>query len=217
MNKIDTLAKIRDSGVVAVVRADSPEAAEKIADACIEGGIAAIEFTFTVPHADKLIEVMCQKYSDGQIIIGAGTVLDAATARIAILAGAQYVVSPHFDPETVKLCNRYGIASMPGVFTPTECIAAMECGADVLKIFPGDVATPAFIKSILGPLPNAVMMPSGGVDVNNVEQWIQAGAVAVGAGGSLIAGAKTGDYKKVAETGKLFVQKVKEARALSKQ
>ncbi len=211
-NKIETLYKIQACGIVAVVRATSLEQAAKITDACIAGGVAAIELTFTVPHADKLIEAMREKYTNGEIIIGAGTVLDAATARIAILAGAQYIVSPYFDPETVRCCNRYGVPSMPGIYTATEAVQAMECGADVLKVFPGDIATPAFIKDIHGPLPNAVMMPSGGVNVDNVKEWIKAGAVAVGAGSSLIAGAKTGDYDKITETGKLFVQRIKEAR-----
>lgn len=214
MNKIETLSRIQEAGIVAVVRATSAKQAEAIAEACIKGGVAAIELTFTVPHADKLIEAMADKYSGGEIIIGAGTVMDAATARIAILAGAQYIVSPYFDPETVKTCNRYGVPSMPGVFTPTECVAAMECGADVLKIFPGDVATPNFIKSVLGPIPHAQMMPSGGVDVDNVDQWIKAGAIAVGAGSSLTAGAKTGDYGRITETGRLFVERIKAARGL---
>ena len=213
MNKIETLSKIQEVGIVAVVRADSVEQAEKITDACIAGGVAAIELTFTVPHADKLIEAMCAKYNAGEIIIGAGTVMDAATARIAILAGAQYIVSPYFDPETVRCCNRYGIASMPGIYTPTEAVQAMECGADVLKVFPGDLAGPRFIKDIHGPMPQAVMMPSGGVDIDNVKDWIKAGAIAVGAGSSLTAGAKTGDYAKITETGKIFVQRIREARA----
>lgn len=213
LNKIETLSKIQEVGIVAVVRATSVEQAEKITDACIAGGVAAIELTFTVPHADKLIEAMCEKYNSGEIIIGAGTVMDAATARIAILAGAQYIVSPYFDPETVRCCNRYGIPSMPGIYTPTEAVAAMECGADVLKVFPGDLAGPRFIKDLHGPIPQAVMMPSGGVDIDNVKDWIKAGAIAVGAGSSLTAGAKTGDYDKITETGKIFVQRIKEARA----
>lgn len=213
MSKIDTLARIKEAGIVAVVRAESFEQAEKITDACIAGGVAAIKLTFTVPKADKLITAMREKYSNGEIIIGAGTVMDAATARIAILAGAEYIVSPYFDPETVKTCNRYGIPSMPGVFTPTECVAAMEAGADILKIFPGDVAGPNFIKSFLGPVPHAQMMPSGGVDVDNVNKWIKAGAVAVGAGSSLTKGAKTGDYELITKTAKQFVEKIKAARA----
>ncbi|MCR5208557.1 MAG: bifunctional 2-keto-4-hydroxyglutarate aldolase/2-keto-3-deoxy-6-phosphogluconate aldolase [Eubacterium sp.] len=211
-NKIETLNKIQEVGIVAVVRATSIEQAEKITDACIAGGVAAIELTFTVPHADKLIEAMRAKYNSGEIIIGAGTVMDEATARIAILAGAEYVVSPYFDPETVRCCNRYGIPSMPGIYTPTEAVKAMEAGADVLKVFPGDLAGPRFIKDIHGPIPQAVMMPSGGVDIDNVKDWIKAGAIAVGAGSSLTAGAKTGDYERITETGKIFVQRIKEAR-----
>ena len=211
-NKFETLRKIEEVGIVAVVRATSVEQAEKITDACIAGGVAAIELTFTVPHADKLIEAMKEKYSSGEIIIGAGTVMDAATARIAILAGAEYIVSPYFDEETVRTCNRYGIPSMPGIYTPTEAVRAMECGADVLKVFPGDLAGPRFIKDIHGPIPQAIMMPSGGVDIDNVKDWIKAGAIAVGAGSSLTAGAKTGDYEKITETGKIFVQRIKEAR-----
>lgn len=211
-NKIETLAKIQQVGIVAVVRATSVDQAERITDACIEGGVAAIELTFTVPHADKLIEAMANKYNSGEIIIGAGTVMDAETARIAILSGAEYVVAPYFDEATVRCCSRYGVPSMPGIFTPTEAVRAMEAGADVLKVFPGDIAGPSFIKDIHGPIPNAVMMPSGGVDINNVKEWIKAGAIAVGAGSSLIAGAKTGDYAKITETGKIFVQRIKEAR-----
>lgn len=214
MNRITTLSHIQEAGLVAVVRASSMEEAEKITDACIAGGVAAVELTFTVPHAEKLIESMADRYQNGEIIIGAGTVLDPETARTAILAGAQYIVSPYFDPETVKLCNRYGIVSMPGVFTPTECVHAMECGADILKIFPGDVAGPAFIRSVLGPLPHALMMPSGGVTVENAGEWIRAGAVAVGAGGSLTAGAKTGDYQKITETARRFLEEIKKARKL---
>lgn len=214
MSKIDTLAKIKEAGLVAVVRAESMEQAEKITDACIKGGVAAVELTFTVPGAHKLIEAMRAKYSTGEILIGAGTVMDAATARIAILAGAQYIVSPYFDLETVKACNRYGIPSMPGVFTPTECVAAMEAGADVLKVFPGDVAGAQFIKAFLGPVPHAQMMPSGGVDVDNVAQWIAAGAVAVGAGSSLTAGAKTGDYEAITALAKQFVQRIQNARKM---
>ena len=215
--KFETLNKIHEAGIVAVVRATSIEQAERITEACIEGGVAAIELTFTVPRADKLIEQMRNRYQNGEIIVGAGTVMDEATARIAILSGAEYVVSPYFDENTVRCCNRYGIPSMPGVYTPTEAVHAMECGADVLKIFPGDIAGPAFIKDFHGPVPNAVMMPSGGVDVDNVKEWIKAGAFACGAGSSLTAGAKTGDYQKITEIGKLFVTRIKEARAEMKK
>lgn len=213
MGRQETVVKIKETGIVAVVRATSAEQAAKITDACIEGGVGAIELTFTVPKAQRLIEEMRERYSGGEIIIGAGTVLDAETARIAILSGAEYIVSPYFDADVVRMCNRYAIPVMPGVQTVRECVLAMEAGADILKIFPGDVAGPKMIKSVLGPIPYAQMMPTGGVDVDNVGQWIKAGAVAVGAGSSLTAGAKTGEYHKITETGRLFVSRIREARA----
>lgn len=213
MDKLETIQKIKDGGLVAVVRARNEEEAEKIIEACIEGGVAAIELTFTVPKAHRLIEHMADKYSSsGDIIIGAGTVLDSETARIAILSGAQYVVSPHLDERILKLCARYRIACMPGVFTPTEAVKALELGADILKIFPGDIATPKFIKALHGPLPQAQMMPSGGVSVENAADWIKAGAVALGAGGSLTGAAKDGNYAAITETAKLFIERINEAR-----
>ncbi len=213
MDKEKVITKITDVGVVAVVRAESSDKAIRIADACIEGGIPAIELTFTVPRAHKVVEDLAAKYSNGEIILGAGTVMDSETARIALLSGAEYIVSPYFDLETVKTCNRYRVPVMPGAMTIKEVVSAMEAGADIVKIFPGDLFGPKIIKDIKGPIPYAKMMPTGGVDVDNVDQWIKAGAVAVGAGSSLTAGAKTGNYKAVADTAKRFVEAVKAARA----
>lgn len=213
MDKETVLKKITDVGIVAVVRAENAEQAKRITDACLEGGVAAIELTFTVPGAHHVIEDLAKIYNKGEIILGAGTVLDPETARIAILSGAQYVVSPCFNAETVKMCNRYRIACMPGAMSIAEAVEVMESGADIIKVFPGELFGPQIIKSINGPLPQAKMMPTGGVSVDNVDKWIKAGAVAVGAGGSLTAGAKTGDYKSITETGRLFVQRIKEARA----
>ena len=212
MDKEMILTKIQECGIVAVVRAESTEQAIRITDACIEGGVAAIELTFTVPHADKVIEDLAKKYTPDEIILGAGTVMDAATARIAMLSGAQYIVSPYLDLETVKMCNRYRTAVMPGVMSVREAVTAMEAGADILKIFPGDLFGPKIIKAIKGPIPYAKMMPTGGVDVNNVGEWIKAGAVAVGAGSSLTAGAKTGDYQRITDTARKFVENIKAAR-----
>lgn len=209
MDKERVLSAIEASGLVAVVRAETAEKAEKIADACIEGGVAAIELTFTVPNADKVIERLAKKYSNGEIILGAGTVMDSATARIAMLAGAQYIVSPYFDEETVKICNRYRVAVMPGVMTVREAVLAMNAGADILKIFPGDLFGPKIIKAIKGPIPYAKMMPTGGVDVNNAGNWIRAGAVALGAGSSLTGGSS----KEITKTAKEFIKNIKEARA----
>lgn len=213
MDKEKVITRITDVGVVAVVRAENSDKAIRIVDACIEGGIPAIELTFTVPKAHKVIEDLASKYSSDEIILGAGTVMDSETARIAMLSGAEYIVSPYFDLETVKTCNRYRVPCMPGAMTIKEVVAAMEAGADIVKIFPGDLFGPKIIKDIKGPIPYAKMMPTGGVDVDNVDQWIKAGAVAVGAGSSLTAGAKTGDYKAVADTAKLFVERVKQARS----
>lgn len=213
MDKLETLSKIKDCGLVAVVRAKDENEAERITEACIEGGVAAIELTFTVPKAHRLIEHMADRYTgSGGIIIGAGTVLDSETARIAILSGAQYVVSPHLDECILRLCARYRIACMPGVFTPTEAVRALENGADILKIFPGDIATPKFIKALHGPLPQAQMMPSGGVSLENAAEWIKAGAVALGAGGSLTGTAKDGDFSAITEKAKRFIEIIKESR-----
>ncbi len=213
MKKQEVLKRIQDCGVVAVVRAENAEQAKKIADACIEAGIAAIEITFTVPGAADVIRELAQTYTSGEVIIGAGTVLDPETARIAILAGAQYVVSPCLNEEVVKLCLRYQIACMPGAMTIREVVACMEAGADIVKVFPGELFGPAFIKAVKGPIPQAPMMPTGGVSLENVADWVKAGCVAVGVGGSLTAGAKTGDYASIARIGAQFVAKVKEARA----
>lgn len=145
-NKIETLSKIHEVGIVAVVRATSIEQAEKITDACIKGGVAAIELTFTVPHADKLIEAMKAKYNNGEIIIGAGTVMDAATARIAILAGAEYIVSPYFDPDTVKCCNRYGIRQCPEFILPQRLLPQWNAVRMCLKFSPAILPLPRLLR-----------------------------------------------------------------------
>lgn len=173
--------------MVAVVRGETVEEANAIVEKCIDGGIKAIQLTFTVPFAHRVIEELARKYGD-QIILGAGTVLDSETARIAILSGAQFIVSPNFNPEVTRLCNRYRKASMAGILTIGEAVSAMEAGVDVLKLFPGDLFGPAFIKDIKGPIPYAQIMPTGGVSVDNAADWIRAGAVAVGAGSSLMKG-----------------------------
>ncbi|WP_378954362.1 bifunctional 2-keto-4-hydroxyglutarate aldolase/2-keto-3-deoxy-6-phosphogluconate aldolase [Pelosinus sp. sgz500959] len=214
MPKLNVLQKIMKSGVVAVVRADSSDQAIKITDACMKGGIAAIEITFTIPDAAGVIADLRKVYTAEEMIIGAGTVLDPETARIAILAGAQYIVSPSLNIETVKLCNRYQIPIMAGAMTIAEVVAAMEAGADIVKVFPGDAFGPSFIKAIKGPLPQASLMPTGGVDLDNVGAWIKAGCVAVGVGGNLTGGAKTGDFKKIEEIAKQFIEKVRVARGL---
>ena len=188
--------------------------AMRIAQACIEGGCAGIELTYTTPGVNTIIEKMAKEYDNTDFIIGAGTVMDSETARMAILSGAQYVVSPYFNSDTVRICNRYRVACMPGAMSIAEVVAGMEAGADIIKVFPGELFGPQILKSIHGPIPQAELMPTGGVSLNNVEEWIKAGAVAVGAGGSLTAGAKTGDYAKITDTARRFVEKIQSARSL---
>lgn len=212
MDKERILMRIEQCGVVAVVRAQTEDKAARITEACLAGGVAAIELTFTVPHADKVIEGLAKRYSPDEIILGAGTVMDAQTARIALLSGAEYIVSPYFDEATVRLCNRYRAAVMPGIMSVREAVLAMEAGADILKVFPGELFGPKIIKAINGPIPQAKLMPTGGVTAENAGEWIKAGAVAVGAGGSLTGGANEGDYAAITETAKRFVANIKAAR-----
>jgi len=216
MDKELVLSKISECGLVAVVRAESGEQAIKIAEACAKAGVAGIEITFTVPGAAEVIRDCAKRFNNGEIIIGAGTVMDAETARTAILAGAQYVVSPYLNVETVQLCNRYRVPVMPGAMTIKEVVEAMQAGADVVKVFPGELFGPKFIKAVKGPIPYAKMMPTGGVSLDNVHEWISAGAVAVGVGGNLTAGAKTGDYESITKIAEQFIAKIKEARANKK-
>lgn len=213
MDKLDIIARLKEEGIIAVVRAESKEKGEKLIDAIVKGGINFIEITMTVPGAVDIIKDLSEKYKDDKnIVIGAGTVLDSETARMVILAGAKYVVSPNFDLETVKLCNRYRVPVMPGIMTVREAVMALEAGVDILKVFPGNAFGPSIISSLRGPLPQAQFMPTGGVDIDNIDKWIKAGAVAVGTGGSLTAGAKTGDYELVTKTSAMFVDAVKKAR-----
>ena len=204
MKKEHVLARLKEDCLVAVIRAKNYEQGEKVVDAVIAGGINFIELTMTMDDGDPVgfIKKMADKYKDNdKIVIGAGTVLDPETARACILAGANYIV------------NRYRVPMLPGVMTPSEAITAMEAGCDVIKIFPGNIVGPAAISSFKGPLPQGEFMPSGGVDVDNVDKWIHAGAYAVGTGSSLTKGAKTGDFAAVTAKAQEFVKAVAAARA----
>jgi len=207
MTKFEVLKEISDVGVVAVVRAKDMEDGIRIAKACRKGGITAIEITFTTPDAHKVIEGL-SKEMGSEMLVGAGTVLDSETARTAILAGAKYIVSPGFDEATAKLCNRYQVPYMAGCMTITEMIKAMEAGTDVVKLFPGSAFGPSFIKAVKGPVPQVVIMPTGGVDIDNADQWIKNGCIAVGVGSALTKGTD----EEVAEKAKAFVEKVRAAR-----
>ena len=215
MRKEQVLTRMKEDCLVAVVRAKNKEQGEKVIDAIVAGGINFIEITMTMDEGNpvEFIQFMSEKYrNNDKVVIGAGTVLDPETARAVILAGANYVVSPGLNVETIKLCNRYRVPMLPGVMSPTEAITALEAGCDIIKVFPGNVVGPGAISSFKGPLPQGDFMPSGGVDVDNVDKWLKAGACAVGTGSSLTKGAKTGDFAAVTEKAREFVEAVAAAR-----
>ena len=205
------IKELVDCGVVAVIRANTIDEAKKLSDAASKGGIRGLEITFTVPGAIDVIEALAAD-KDAPYIVGAGTVLDAATARLAILKGAKFIVSPAFDKETCELCNLYDVPYMAGCYTINEIITAMKAGVEVIKIFPGSQASPSYFKAVHGPLPQANLMPTGGVSLTNAKEWIKAGAVAIGTGSDLTAPAKTGNYEEVTAKAAEFVRLVAEAR-----
>ncbi|MEN6312960.1 MAG: bifunctional 4-hydroxy-2-oxoglutarate aldolase/2-dehydro-3-deoxy-phosphogluconate aldolase [Clostridiaceae bacterium] len=213
MQRIKMIQKLADEGIVAVIRAESREQGIKLVEAVKQGGIKMLEVTMTVPGAVDIIRELTEHYKNEDVEIGAGTVLDPETARLCILAGAKYIVSPSLNLDTVKLCNRYRIPVMPGIMTVREAIEALEAGAEVLKVFPGSAFGPDIIKAYKGPLPQGNFMPTGGVNLGNAKDWIKAGAIAIGTGGDLTKGAKTGDYELVTQTAKQFVDAVREAKS----
>lgn len=222
MKKHQILRQLTEAGVVAVLRADSPEEVAEMARRAIKGGIKAIEITMTVPFALKAIEQLAKEYSsdaapeaDNYAIIGVGTVLDPETARAAILAGAEYVVAPALNADTIKLCNRYAVPVMPGTMTIQEIQSALELGVDVVKLFPGNLYSPSVIPTIKGPLPQANIMPTGGVSLDNLKDWIKAGAVAVGIGSDLTKDAvKTGDLSLIEKKAASYMAAYREAKGL---
>lgn len=206
MKKYEILKKIKENVLVAVVRAKDEIDAEKICDMIVEGGIKTLEITFTTPYAEKAIEIMSKKRKD--ILVGAGTVMDDITARIAILNGAQFIVSPHLDENISKLCNRYSIPYLPGCGTVTEVKKALESGCDVVKLFPGGLLKSSFIKDIKGPMPYVNAMPSGGVSLDNMDEWLKVGSFAIGIGSALTKDVKESGYESVKENTLKFVKKL---------
>ncbi|GFZ95742.1 bifunctional 2-keto-4-hydroxyglutarate aldolase/2-keto-3-deoxy-6-phosphogluconate aldolase [Paenibacillus marchantiophytorum] len=219
MKKIKLVQQISNEGVVAVLRGETPEEVVEMADQAIAGGIKVIEVTMTVPFALRAIETLAKRYSSTAqdaskyAIIGVGTALDPETARAAILSGAEFVVGPALNPHTVALCNRYRVPVMPGCMTIQEIQTALELGVDIVKLFPGNLYSPGMIKAIKGPLPQANIMPTGGVSLSNLAEWIQAGAVAVGIGSDLTSEAvKTGNYSLVADKAAQYIEAYKAAK-----
>lgn len=186
MNKQEVLHRISELGLVPVVRAQSADEAVRAIDAIREGGVNVLEITMTVPGAIAVIEAVAARVGS-DVILGAGTVLDAQTARASILAGAQFVVSPALDLDTLATCRRYSVAVMPGALTPTEVVAAWTAGADLVKVFPcGALGGASYVKSLKAPLPHIELVPTGGVSLKTAADFIKAGAYALGVGADLV-------------------------------
>jgi 2-dehydro-3-deoxyphosphogluconate aldolase/(4S)-4-hydroxy-2-oxoglutarate aldolase len=212
-SKEKVLARMSDSGVVAVIRAPSAEVLIPLTEALIAGGVLSIEVTMSTPKAIAGIELLADKFGD-RAIVGVGTVIDPGTAADAMRAGAQFVVSPITDARIIETVIRQGTVMIPGAFTPTEIINAWTLGGDVIKVFPSTALGPQFFKDILAPLPQLKLTPTGGVDLKNCGQWIKAGAVCVGVGSALVTkdAMANKDWDGITEASKAFVDAIKEAR-----
>lgn len=213
MKKSDIIMELKKQGVVAVIRGNSFKEGVNISKSCIEGGLKAIEMAYTNANASEIIKELNEMYkSDPEVCIGAGTVLDAPTARMAILAGAKYIVSPSFDHDTAILCNRYGVPYIPGCMTIKEIVTAMEAGSEIIKLFPGSAFGPSYVGAIKSPLPQVSIMVTGGVKLNNIDQWFQSGVDAIGVGGELNHLGAKGEFEEVQRIASEYVRKTKEAR-----
>ena len=212
-DKLEVLNRILDCGIIAVIRAPDIERGYHLAEAARKGGITAIEIAMTVPGALEVIRELVARYPGNEVIIGAGTVLDPETARLTILSGADYIISPHFNPEVVRMCHRYRKVCIPGAMSVKEVVEILESGADAIKIFPASLFGPQIIKAIREPLPQAKLVPTGGVNLDNVAEWFEAGAAAVAVGGELTKEALAkNDYGLLEQKAKEFILRVKEVR-----
>ena len=214
MSKTETIKRIRDTGVIPVVRAKTADEAMRAIDAIREGGISVLEITMTVPGAMKLIEQVASRYGN-DALVGAGTVLDPETATACVSAGAQFVVSPALNLETIACCKRLGVAVMPGALTPTEVVQAWNAGADFVKVFPaGAVGGANYLKALKAPLPHVELVPTGGVTIDTAGDFIRAGAAALGVGSDLVdlKAIREGQAALITERAKQFINIVREAR-----
>jgi 2-dehydro-3-deoxyphosphogluconate aldolase / (4S)-4-hydroxy-2-oxoglutarate aldolase len=216
MHKPSNLERVRQTGIVAVIRAASGDLLVDVAEALLAGGVDVMEVTFTVPQAHQVLARLAERLGS-KILLGAGTVLDPETARIALLSGAEFIVSPVVNLDVIRMCRRYDKLAMPGALTPTEVLTAWEAGADVVKIFPSDVAGPAYLKALGGPLPQVRMMPTGGVNLETAAAFLGAGAFALGIGGSLVdpKAVAAGDLSKIESLARQYVDIVRRARGHS--
>jgi 2-dehydro-3-deoxyphosphogluconate aldolase / (4S)-4-hydroxy-2-oxoglutarate aldolase len=218
MSEYEVLEAIRKTGVVSIVRGTTPEQMNGIADALYRGGVRIIEVTFNTPNASEIIKNLTKLYSD-KMIIGAGTVLDAQTARTAILSGAQFILSPSLHADVIQMCNKYNILAVPGVFTPTEAITAWELGAKIVKIFPAGIVGPNYIKQLLGPLNQLRIMVVGGINEENFGSFMQAGAMGAGIGSDLVNRklADAEDYDEIYRRAKHFTEIFEEYKQIEKR
>lgn len=210
MSKDQQLSRVLSSRIVAIIRAPSGELLVDVAEALLAGGIDVMEVTFTIPGAVRVLERVADKLGD-RVLLGAGTVLDTETARAAMLAGAEFIVSPNTNLSVIEMCRRYDKAIMPGALTPTEVVTAWQAGADIVKIFPSDIGGAKYLKALKGPLPQVRMMPTGGVTVETAESFLKAGACALGIGGSLVESqaVANGDFDRITSLARQFVEVVR--------
>jgi len=214
MKKHEKLSLIRDTGVIAIMRAQSSDQLITAADAIKAGGVKVIEVTMTTPGALGVIETAKSRYGE-DVLFGAGSVLDTETARVAILAGADFIVAPTLNLDVVALCNRYSIPMMPGCYTPTEALTAWEAGADMIKLFPASFGGAGLVKAILAPLPHLEIVPVGGVNLNTAADFIRKGAAALGVGSSLVNQEllESNDLDELIHRAEAFIQEVQKGRS----
>lgn len=217
MSRHEDLSRVLNSGIVAVIRSTSGEQLVEVAKALYEGGVDVLEVTFTVPRALEIIAEVRKSLGD-KVLLGAGTVLDPETARAAFLAGAEFLVAPTVNLDVIRLGNRYDKLVMPGAFTPTEILTAWEAGAQVIKVFPADIGGPAYLKTLHGPLPQVRLLPTGGVNLQTIGDFLKAGACAVGLGGALVEpkAVQAGDMARITALSQQYVELVRQTRAAMK-
>jgi len=214
MSKEHDLRRVLDAGIIAIVRSADSAQLVQVAKALADGGVSVIEITMTVPDALEVLRQVRRALGD-RVLLGAGTVLDAETARAVLLAGAEYVVAPTVNVDVIRLCQRYDKLVMPGAFTPTEVLTAWEAGADIVKVFPADVVGPAFFKAMRGPLPQVRLMATGGVDLATAAAFLKAGACCLGIGGQLVEQKAIAerDFDRLRDLASQYVAVVKQARS----
>jgi 2-dehydro-3-deoxyphosphogluconate aldolase / (4S)-4-hydroxy-2-oxoglutarate aldolase len=214
MSRAEVTQAIEAMGVVAVIRMKDPAKLRAVVDALAEGGVRALEVTMTVPRAVDLIRELAPTLPAG-FLFGAGTVIDVATAKAVIDAGARFVVSPVFRPDVIRACHERDVPAMPGCFSPTEILSAHDAGADIVKVFPATMLGPQFLKDVRAPLPQVKLMPTGGVTLDNAGDWIRAGAVAVGVGSALVdvKAIDAGQFDVITANARRVVESVKRARS----